>query len=92
MSSTISLSDSELRTAVAATVGALRRLSEYELEPAICRRMQDLGEQKESLTPDERAELEALVDFSQQRSIDKLEAQVALNRLRAVLPDLVEKS
>jgi len=91
MSSTVSNFDSELRSAVSATVASLRRLSEYDLEPAICRRMQDLGERKDALNSDEHAELDVLVEFSQRRSIDKLQAQVALNKLRTAPPELVGK-
>jgi hypothetical protein len=66
----------------------LRRLADYSLDPALDQRMRQLGEQKEFLGPDEHAELMALVAFSEQRSIEKLEAEQALRRLREAFPDL----
>jgi hypothetical protein len=44
------------------------------------------------LSPDEHAELLALVDFTQKRTVEKLEAQTALSRLRAALPGLLAES
>ena len=74
--------DAELHSAIESCAMALRRDAEYRLDPALDRRMLDLGERKELLTPGEHAELRGLVTFTQQRSIEKLEAQVALNRLK----------
>jgi hypothetical protein len=51
--------------------------------------MHELGERKEYLTQAEHDELLALVEFAQKRTIEKLEAQTALARLRAALPGLV---
>jgi hypothetical protein len=79
------------QAALSSSVSALRRLANYTLPPELDRRILDLGERKESLTPDERAELLAWVAFTQQRSAEKVEAEVALRRLAAVCPDLVEK-
>ncbi len=81
----------ELKTALSPTVAALRRLAEYELEPSIDRRIQRLGEQKEFLGKEEHAELMALVTFAERRTIEKLEAEVALKRLRELIPDLVNR-
>ncbi|MBA4063546.1 MAG: hypothetical protein C0501_07490 [Isosphaera sp.] len=60
----------------------------YALDPALDRRILDLGERKEFLTPAEHAELLAWVAFTQQRSLEKLEAERALRRLLAVCPEL----
>jgi hypothetical protein len=68
---------------------ALRHLADYELEPDINQRMRDLGERKESLSPEEHAELEALVTFGEKRAIEKLEAQAALKNLGETLPELL---
>jgi hypothetical protein len=81
----------ELKTALSPTVAALKRLAEFELEPSIDRRMQRLGERKEFLGKEEHAELMALVTFAQRRTIEKLEAEVALKRLRELLPELVNR-
>ena len=50
--------------------------------------MLELGERKEFLDATEYAELMALVSFAQQRTLEKLEAEVALKRLESVYPDL----
>ncbi len=75
--------------ALASSVAALRRVAGYALPPELDRRVLDLGERKEDLTPAERAELLAWVAFTQQRSLEKLEAQAALARLAALRPELV---
>ena len=74
--------------ALASSAAALRRVAGYALPPALDRRLLELGERKETLTPDERAELLAWVDFTQQRSAEKLVAEVALRRLAEAYPDL----
>jgi hypothetical protein len=75
-----------------ASVAALRRVAAYELAPGIARHLQGLSERKEFLDPAEHDELVALVSFSQQRTIEKLEAQAALNRLRELFPDVVDRN
>jgi len=70
-------------------VVTLRHVAEYELEPAINQRMRDLGERKESLSPEEHAELMSLVSFGEKRAIEKLEAQAALQSLGETLPGLL---
>ncbi len=75
-------------TALASSASALRRVVAYTLPPAFDRRQLDLAERKDDLTPDERAELLAWVAFTQQRSAEKLEAELALRRLAAVYPEL----
>ena len=86
---TVSTEDPQFQSAIEACAVALRRLAEYELHPTLTQRMHELGERKEYLTQAEYDELLALVDFAQKRTIEKLEAQVALARLRAALPGLV---
>ena len=76
------------RDALLASVSTLRRAAEYVLPPELDRRILELGERKESLTPEERAELMAWVEFSQQRSIDRLDARAALRRLTSVFPEI----
>ncbi len=71
-------------------IDALRPVAEYELEPALDRRLSDLGERKEFLTPDEHAELLDLVAFARHRSIEKLRAQLALHRLEKVAPKMID--
>ena len=86
---TVSTEDPQFQAAIEACAVALRRMAAYELNPTLTQRMHELGERKEYLTQAEYDELLALVDFAQKRTIEKLEAQVALARLRAALPGLV---
>ncbi len=72
-----------------AVVASLRRAADYELEAPLADRMRDLSERKEFLGAAEHEELMALVDFSQRRTIEKLEAELALQRLGKVLPEVV---
>lgn len=51
--------------------------------------MHELGARKEYLSQEEHDALLALVEFSQKRTVEKLEAQLALARLRAALPSLL---
>ncbi len=60
---------------------ALRHVAGDTHEPALDARLLDLSERKESLTPAERAEQLALVSFTQQRTVEKLEAELALRQL-----------
>jgi hypothetical protein len=86
---TVSTEDPQFQRAIQACVVALRRMAGYEIDPSLDRRMQELGERKEFLSQEERLELLALVDFAHKRTIEKLEAQAALDRLRTALPGLL---
>lgn len=74
----------QFQSAVQACAATLRKIAEYELDPALDQQLHKLGERKEFLSQEEHAELLALVEFVQKRTIEKLEAQVALTRLRTV--------
>jgi hypothetical protein len=76
------------RSALQSCVAALRPVAEYELDPAIDRRMLALGERKEFLAPEEHAELMALVALAQKRTHEKLQAELALRRLLEAFPEL----
>jgi hypothetical protein len=84
----LSTTDPAVSAALQACVAALRRVAEYQVEPALDERLRDQGERKEFLGPEEHAELKALVAFTQQRTLEKLEAGLALQRLLAVCPEL----
>ncbi len=86
----VSTAEPQFRLAITSCVAALRRLADYELPPTLARRLEELGERKEFLDQAEHDELLALVDFTQQRTVEKLESQVALQHLRAIAPDLVD--
>ena len=85
---TVSVPEPSLRSALQACQAALRRIASYVLDPALDQRMRELGERKEFLDPGEHVELMALVAFTQQRSREKLEAELALQRLEAACPEL----
>jgi hypothetical protein len=51
--------------------------------------MHEWGERKEFLSPGEHEELLALVDFTHKRTLEKLEAQAALERLQTALPGVL---
>ena len=74
--------------ALESSVASLRRVAAYHLDPALDHRILELGERKDMLTVAERSELLAWVAFTQQRSLEKLEAERALHRLLAVCPEL----
>jgi hypothetical protein len=74
--------DSQVRTALETCATILDKLAAYQLEPALQHRLDDLEARKESLGPLEYDELLALVEFSQRRTIEALEARLALRRLR----------
>ena len=86
---TVSTEDPQFQLAIQACALALRRMADYELDPPLHRRMQELGERKEFLNQGEQEELLALVDFAHKRTIEKLEAQAALDRLRTALPGVL---
>jgi hypothetical protein len=67
---------------------ALRRVADYRLDPALDQRLRHLGERKEWLSKAEHDELLALVAFTQQRTLEKLEAEAALQELQSVCAQL----
>lgn len=67
----------------------LQQVARYRLPPPIDRRLQWLSENKPSLTSDERDELLALVDFAEDRTLEKVKAQATLRRLTELFPTLV---
>jgi hypothetical protein len=85
---TLSIPESQLQAVLQRCHTALRRVAGYALDPALDQRMLELGENKEFLNPSEYKELMALVAFTQARTLDKLEAELALRQLEAVYPEL----
>jgi len=67
---------------------ALQQVAAYRLPPALDRRLLWLSENKESVTPQEREELQALVALAEERTVDKLRARVLLKQLSELLPHL----
>ena len=66
----------------------LQRVAAYRMPAAMDRRLLWLSENKDSLTQPEREELLALVDFSEDRTVEKLQAKVLLQRLAEAWPQL----
>lgn len=85
----VSTEDPQFQSAIQACAVALRRLAQFELDASLQQRLHALGARKEFLTPAEHDELLALVAFTHQRTLEKLEAQVALAQLRTALPEMV---
>jgi hypothetical protein len=70
----------------------LQRVANYRMPVAMDRRLLWLSENKESLTQSEGEELLALVDFSEDRTLEKLQAKVLLQRLTEACPQLFGKA
>ena len=83
---TITLPAETLQEALDACVPALRQMLNFQLDPTLARRINTMGERKEFLNEEEHAELLALVQFTQQRTIERLQAELALQRLRTAFP------
>jgi hypothetical protein len=71
-----------LQSALRTCERVLRRVADYRLDPALDQRLRDLGERKEWLSKAEHDELLALVAFTQQRTLEKLDAEAALQELQ----------
>jgi hypothetical protein len=70
----------------------LSKLANYKPEARLQRRLDDLGARKEFLDTTEHDELLALVDFTQQRTIEALQARLALARLHEAFPNVLAPS
>lgn len=79
----------QLRQALEGTVAALKRVADTELDSDVVQRMHQLGERKEFLDAGEKQEYDWLVNFWMNRTLEKAEAAVALQRLREAVPDLI---
>jgi hypothetical protein len=81
--------DSSAEPALQDCIAALRRVATYRLSPALDRRPLWLAENKDKLAEPEREELLALVEFAEERTVEKLQARAALKRLGERWPHLV---
>ena len=81
---------SEVQAALQPAVEVLRRMARYKMEPLLARRMRYLGENKEFITKKEHDELLQLVEIWQKRTLDKLQAEAALQNLRQFCPKLLK--
>lgn len=83
----VTLADSRVQAALRHGVHALKRVADYVLSAALDRRMRQLGEDKEFLGAADHEELLALVTFTQKRTLEKLQAELALRELQTLLPN-----
>src|SRR5262249_18437300 len=81
--------DPALEEVLAGCVAALRRVAESRLPAALDRRLLWLSENKERLSDAEREELVAAVEFSEDRTVEKFQAQAVLQSLARLSPPLV---
>ncbi len=80
--------DLKLEPVLRDCIQTLRRVAAYRLPPAMDRRLLWLSENKATLTESEREELEALIEISEDRTVEKLEAQAFIKRVGDLLPHL----
>jgi hypothetical protein len=73
-------------------VETLQRVAEYRLPPTVDNRLLWLSENKDRLTESEREELLALVAWAEDRTKEKLRAQLVMRRLAAQWPELIGPS
>jgi hypothetical protein len=85
----VSIDHAQLQATLQTCAATLRKLAEYQLDPLLDQRLHQLGEQKEFLSQAEHEELLALVDFVQKRTLEKLEARVALESLHLTFPGVL---
>jgi hypothetical protein len=74
--------------ALKACAQALRLTVGYQLPRALQRKLQKMLERKESLSESEHEQLLALAEATQERSLQKVKAQVALKQLLEAFPEL----
>jgi hypothetical protein len=87
---TVSAPAPQIEAALQESYEALREIASYNLDPTIAEHMRDLGERKDSLDEPGHQQLMALVDLTQRLTIEKLRAQLALKRIEALCPELVQ--
>lgn len=85
---TLSALDPQVEAALKSAYEALHEIAAYRLDPKIDDLMLELGERKEFLDEEQHNHLLALVDLTQRLTLEKLCAELASKRIRAVCPDL----
>ena len=84
----IASSTSTRRKALRACADALRLTADFRLPNALQRKLRKTLDEKESASPSEHRELLMLVEAAQERSLQKVKAQVALQQLLQAFPEL----
>jgi hypothetical protein len=72
-------------------VATLQRVGDYRLPAALDRRLLWLSENKETLTETEQEELFALIEFAEERTVEKVQARAVLKALAEVWPQLISQ-
>jgi len=70
---------------------ALRSVAEYRLPGAVDRRLLWLSENKEKLSDMEQEDLLALVEMTEERTVQKVQARAVIKRLGETYPHLQAK-
>lgn len=81
-------SNSARRKALRACAAALRLAADYRLPNALQRKLRKALNEKEHVSPSQHRELLVLVEAAQERSLQKVKAQVALQQLLQAFPEL----
>ena len=76
-------------SALEEAVDVLHSVAEFELEDGLLQRMRELGENKETCSPEQREEHRQLADFWRRQTLRKVRAFNALKHLRQAAPELV---
>jgi len=79
-------------SAIVASADALKQKADYVLPKSIDKLILELGERKDSLTPDEREELLSWIEFAQDKTLEKVTAELALRQLRRAFPQILDPS
>src|SRR5438874_8649858 len=69
-------------------VATLDQVARYRLPAVLDRRLLWLSENKQQLTQNERDELSALVEFAEDRTVEKVRAHATLKRLTELFPEM----
>jgi predicted ATPase len=88
---TASIDSTKVEPLLRDCVVALQRVADYRLPRAMDNRLLWLGENKELLTEAERAEFLALAEFAEDRTLEKVQAQAVLRRVREIYPKIVAR-
>jgi hypothetical protein len=91
VTNTVSVNAAQAELVLRACIETLRKVASYRLPHVLDQRLLWLSENKECLDENERAELAALVEFSDDRSLGKAQARAALEQLNRVYPELAGK-
>ena len=79
-------------SAIVASADALNQKADYILPKSIDKLILELGERKDTLSPDERDELLCWIEFAQEKTLEKVTAELALRQLRRAFPQILGKS